>query len=142
MKLPNVNFTQAQRLKSAGFDWWTSDFYYKPIVARPPPEGLSFGEVKIGKIDDPLCLWSGPPMVIEAYAPTVALALKWLRDVKGILSCVDYSEFRDDENSEYDISFDWSCGEIKSETFYATYEEAESALLDAALAEVLKGGAK
>ena len=52
-------------------------------------------------------------------APTVALALKWLRDIEGIKSTVSYSDF----------DGGWFYSDGKSDV-YETYEEAESALLD------------
>lgn len=77
-QLPLVTYEQAEKLKAAGFDWreGCTSFWYD-----------FFGTATLKRIDafrnynHEMC-W---------LAPTVALALKWLRDVKGIVGWVVFS---------------------------------------------------
>jgi hypothetical protein len=63
-------------------------------------------------------------------APTVALALKWFRDAKGLVSgiCPDEWEFR----NYYPVIAKTADGQIGLIS-YSNYEAAESALLDVLL---------
>ena len=72
-ELQKVNFEQAQRLKTAGFDW-INDRYY---VNR---------EDRVFKLDYELHPTNNPNSIDGAFsAPTVALALKWFRDTKNYI---------------------------------------------------------
>jgi hypothetical protein len=68
---------------------------------------------------------------ITITAPTVALALKWLRDEKGLFGCVDFAiaNFRKGYYYNY-FSFSDKNITAKTEELFGKYEEAESALLD------------
>ena len=117
--LQTVTFEQAQRLKAARFDV-KCELYYD--------DDGKFVERN-----------STCNAFVFYLAPTVALALKWCRDVKGVwfdirLCMVDgtyrgiiYKPWRD---------------MVLSATEWGEYDDAESALLDAVLAEISEGGAK
>lgn len=133
-QLQLVTFEQAKRLKELEFDWEVLDFYY---METDPDDRC--GEISTHPVQENLNKWEG-----QCSAPTVALALKWFRDVKKsiyliepYIGCgisddddlyVDYSsDCRIDINDEKDIV-------VKNEEnpfgFFDYYEAAESALLD------------
>lgn len=62
-----VNFELAKKLQEKGFDWQTFDWYDH------------LGNFNKGFIPRTL---RGCPMHREYYAPTIGLAMKWLREVK------------------------------------------------------------
>jgi len=102
-QLQIVNFEQAEKLKSKEIGFdWETPYFNKK------------GEL------------SG------LYLPTVALALKWFRDVKGMHGYIKYWS-----------GFGWAyygssyVDKVKP-TLYLTYDEAESALLDALIEHCLK----
>jgi hypothetical protein len=69
-----VTFEQAKRLKAAGFDWFAPAWYHPNGEDLFPGTHLNHSQT-------------------EAFsAPTVALALKWMRDVKGMLYEIKISE--------------------------------------------------
>ena len=118
-KLQIVNYNQAQRLKAAGFDWDTVSHFYTELHSD------------IVEIN---------PFTIQKYqhheiffAPSVALALKWMRDVKGLFGYVIFNRETFSKGywwyyfsfSDKTISKGCEISFIKS-----TYEAAESALLD------------
>ena len=116
-ELQVVNFGQAQRLRAAGFNWWT-DFYWSDTNS---PE-LCHAVVALGECE-------------FIPAPSTALALKWVRDVKNMIGFVD----RNAAGYYWNISKNDN-GTSISDSFcddYATYEEAEGALLNELL-NVLK----
>ena len=125
-QLQLVSYEQAQRLKEAGFDWYTDDFYIKGKVYHRPAyinkigKSLADGSPKFTDWNN----WKATEG-IRYSAPTVALALKWFRDVKGIVNCIKRQEF------ERDIQ---DIGQFKdlyiTDYYYDDYELAESALLD------------
>jgi len=114
------SFEQAQRLKKAGFDWDVTDFYVENpndfMLVKPVLTKIKWDELDTTNI--------------YHSAPTVALALKWFRDEKGIRGFVlqtnraNYKIFADYDNGvnsgNYNLGYN----------FYNTYEAAESALLD------------
>jgi hypothetical protein len=120
-----VSYEQAKRLAALGFVWET---HYAYVDGRL-------------KTDPPIYAWSQFKGYVDELidAPYTALALKWLRNVEG---------------ARYNITFDhidnsWDCFWIipkldlwKTTGFYDSYEEAESALLDAVLTELEKGDAQ
>jgi hypothetical protein len=103
-ELQIVTFEQSKRLKALGFDWGCRAFYhamggiiFSDCVKNEKQYGITY----------------------KAAAPTVALALKWIRDEKHLnysISCIgDYYKFITDD--------DLGCN-------YSSYEELERALLD------------
>ena len=104
--MQRVTFGQAKRLKAAGFDWRQPEVY--------KPDG------KLEDRDD----WAD--MRHDCYAPTVALALKWTRDMaKGIFGWVGHIPYRKTWH------YYWGIEEVLCD--FDTYEQAESALLDTVL---------
>jgi len=122
-KLKLVGFGQAKRLNALGFDW--------PTIARYDNHGILYdyydGNENWNDEEETDSLFS---------APTVALALKWLRDVKGISSYISATA------SGYWTYYIWSEDEWLRclGNYFSTYEEAETALLDAVIAELGKAG--
>ena len=116
-ELQTVSFDQAQRLKAAGFNWEV-DKHYDPYDHLPHTNIAGDFDVNSRALDGSIS------------APTVALALKWMRDVKGIANAVNPIWSYDDDAVFYqDLYFyriKW-CGTHKD---YVTHEEAENALLD------------
>jgi hypothetical protein len=102
-QLQLVNFEQAKRLKVAGFDFPVNSFYYGDLTYIPIAENHNNNKGD------------------KYSAPTVALALKWLRDEKGMCNVqVSYSHV--------DTYIFFIGDKIKGH--WDTYEAAESALLD------------
>lgn len=114
-QLQLVTFPQAQRLKASGFDWWTSASYSIDSVyhAHAIPSGSEGSYIP---------------------APSVALALKWLRDIRGLLCGIYITFFK----NEYQTTINSSNNTPKFIRIFNDYELAESALLDAALDELEK----
>lgn len=106
-----VTFEQAKRLQAADFDWRTEDAFddgytvtYEGVYPREP-----------------------------IPRPTVALALKWMRDVKGFQCGVYPAEWGrpgDGLTRYFGRWFDLDCDKIDGTIGFGTYEAAESALLD------------
>lgn len=122
-QLPLVTYEQARRLKMAVFDWPCEHYYdaYGEIVRLSERHGNDF---YVGFYCD--CV----------SAPTVTLALKWLRDVKG-----KFGELRTCVCSDpvglllgWDVVvFGMPAGNPRygdPAGSFDTYEAAESALLD------------
>ncbi|MDR2293348.1 MAG: hypothetical protein LBE11_07750 [Prevotellaceae bacterium] len=101
-ELQLVSFEQAKRLKALGFDWecfaWIDGNEW-----RTTDIDLNYG-----------------------VFPTVALALKWIRDVKNQTTIVSYDYY-------CNVYYYLHNGNSATGEYY-TYEAAESALLD----EILK----
>ena len=114
-RLPDVNATQAMRLKAAGFNWPTTTYYER---------GKKWGGPGFENHNSN-CVSS---VASHCSAPTVALALRWARNVMGMRAGVFWSLW------EWVINIDG--GEMPGG--YSTYELAESALLDAVLCELEK----
>ena len=121
-KLQIVSFGQAKRLKEAGFDWVCDAYYFnEKLICNQPT--LDWG----GRSD------------CQCSAPTVALALKWARDVKNMQNGIAYVDkgMRLYYYGKYQNKW---LGFIDKETInYDTYEQAESALLDDVLDEIERG---
>jgi len=124
-QLQLVNDEQAKKLKELGFDWEVETVYWdtpKVLTAAEPAN------------------YNDKPELNVFSAPTVALALKWFRDVKGVFTSI-YNN-----NMVYcDLEFDYVGVILFDEKriftkHYDTYEEAESALLDALIEHCLKEG--
>ena len=125
-QLQIVTFEQAQRLKEAGFDWDVEAYYSYGVLCRAKNVWTyhNFND-NCYSIDE----------VGVMSAPTVALALKWARDVKGMRTGVMWSI--------ESCGFEWN-GQgkfIGLREVYTTYESAESAFLDALLDEIEERGA-
>ena len=113
-QLQLVTFEQAQKLKEAGFYWETDKCYYYNNESNISTE--NFGTCDYNNSKDFRC----------TSALTVALALKWFRDVKKITaSIVRYND---------DGVIKWIGGyneqKLKYTKMFDTYEAAESALLN------------
>jgi hypothetical protein len=111
-QLQLVTFEQAKRLKKAGFNWSTAEFYR--------PDGTA----------DIYVHWNYNDRGYFS-APSVALALKWFRDEKAYrVSVMDTREGKFGYrifikyHTEYDIEYQYSI------TNYDTFDAVESALLD------------
>ena len=120
-QLQICSFEQSQRLKAAGFDWESGTYYLNGSINN----GLILVNYNTGNDDDDYeC----------CTAPTVALALKWMRDVNGSCDYVGHHKF-DVGCRKY---FGWHNGlsvnrsEFRRDeiTRFDTCDDAESALLD------------
>ncbi|MDR1346815.1 MAG: hypothetical protein LBJ63_00055 [Prevotellaceae bacterium] len=114
-QLALVKYEQAKRLKELGFDLETIEFYHED------------GTMDIWTFDNHNAV-SG-----KSSAPTVALALKWIRDVKKIFGVVVFKDYG------FYVGYMWKYfalnnKEVKAEAditeLKGNYEAAESALLD------------
>ena len=120
-KLKIVTFEQARRMKALGFDW-------------PCRESYENGELLS---EDPL-EWNYNAYEGVYSAPTVALALKWFRDVKNVQNGIQYVDtgmklFYYGQHQSNGLGF------FDKETAkFDTHEAAESALLDALLEQAEK----
>ena len=117
-QLQIVRFEQAKRLKELGFDWAVKTSYAIGCD-NLRPEFRSYLHYNRGI----RCNDTGKELI---SAPTVALALKWIRDVKTdcVLSvCINQTSrkyfYIVDEHDDYYVGDDFNA-----------YEAAESALLD------------
>ena len=113
-ELQLVTFEQARRLRAIGFDWFC-EYYYN--------EGDIKNLVKF------YC--RNHSNSFQNSTPTVALALKWFRDVKGIIANIGYDVWLE----PLEINFIGSCYLENGRRYinigkFDTYEDAESALLD------------
>jgi hypothetical protein len=126
-ELQLVSFEQAKKLKELGFDWKLQ------IMYDVPSQALCYST----KLTNPFQIkdWNNTEGRCIS-APTVALALKWFRDVKSIDCGVN---FFDVVNPIYE-----GCYSISRTTKYPKeakshiYEEAESVLLDALILHCLE----
>jgi len=116
-QLQLVTFEQTKRLKELGFNWRVYSCYAKS------------GDIYPYAPDAPYDFNSRPELDVLISAPTVQLALKWLRENEEhhIVGTVEYDEFSDGYSYKIVRIFDIS---KYSDNEYATYEAAESALLD------------
>ena len=131
-ELQLVNSNQAQRLKKLGFDWNTYYCYHSIETYRVftyNDLGI-FGVDKENKNNLPFIDFNN---AIDWYdnvkiysAPTVAFALKWIREVRSITAYVSSVV---PKRWKYYI---WDNDEWKQYlgNYFDTYEDAESALLD------------
>ena len=120
-ELQIVSFEQAQRLKAAGFDWLLKEFYN--------PRGIFETEYTQSKKN-----WNKG---IYISAPTTALALKWMRDVKNVQNGVMYYETIDGRELHY-YGRHQTVPLYRNTKSFDTHEEAESALLDGILNDLDK----
>ena len=122
-ELQRVKFDQAKRLNILGFNWPTDSGYGS--------DGSLLGCASCTSVG--FCGRCLAPLGFIFPAPTVALALKWMRDVKGIY-CGIGSVFQH-------YTFYASCCKNIG-VGYKKYDEAESDLLDAILYKLEKGSAE
>ena len=137
-QLPIVNFAQAVVLKELGFDLECNAWYY----SFEDTSKLENGELVESHLKNHNDCEKDCYGGVKVSAPTVALALKWLRDVKGITHSIGFTWNGIKGKNDWCFVFR---GKM-DENGYDTYESAESALLDAVIAsmdvEFEKGGAK
>ena len=114
-QLPLVSFEQAQRLKKAGFDWGTIDYYDSDKIL------LNDGQVLNWNCE------GNDKDFIYCCAPSVALALKWVRDIVCRNCGVAFSSY----HQKYYITV-YTC----AVPLVDSYDEAESKLLDIVLEEI------
>lgn len=120
-QLQLVTFEQAKKLKEAGFDWPVELAYFN----MPGVKHLHGSLVHAHEACD-------------YPSPTVALALKWMRDVKHIDTCISPHFYEDGRLTRYETFFVADFSAIRNPAFttmdgkngFTTYERAESALLD------------
>lgn len=139
MILPFVTFEQAMLLERVGFDWKVPSYY---ITSNNEARGMLFTKEKADLKS--YKGWRGwkhwqPTQDIRISAPTVSLALMWIRDVKNIRCGVSVNYYDDTIYSyssleEYCIAFEVGDGRVEAIGGFRTYKLAESALLD----EILK----
>jgi len=116
-QLELVNFSQAKRLKELGFEWHVNVYF----VAKNEIDDVDYNT----NFNDPVYEDDG----VIASSPTVALALKWMRDVKGLegyVMRIYNKKFMSVINSPH-YQKDMP---LSDEYLYKTYEDAESVLLD------------
>ena len=114
-----VSLAQAQKLKELGFDYSTIEIFNGSVA------------------DYSLTKKNHNDFEFPTSRPTVSLALKWFRNVRGIENAVE-TRLNDDWTTNYDSMW-WHPKDKDGEYFrvcgieFPTYGEAESALLDALL---------
>jgi len=113
MELQLVSLEQAKKLKELGFDWFVNLNYFR-------------NETMINKsVSD----FNYNKDIDFTSAPPIALALKWFRDVKGVLNSVNISG---QDANHYNIWYEYiTPNSYEQSTPFLYYEECESALLDA-----------
>jgi hypothetical protein len=125
-ELQLVTFEQAKKLKELGFDWPVETGNY--LIDKIPPcynRVYPIDKLKVGDFIGNNILG------ITIPAPSVALALKWVRDEKGISACIiDLESSEKDTPAQYDFRIK---GYYPYPGYYNTCEEAESALLNEVL---------
>ena len=121
-ELQRVTFEQAKLLKEAGFDWETGHHYSNDKDYY----GIMSGWIELSNHNQFRSRFS---------APTVALALKWFRDVKyKNTSCVIFHR----KTCKYKFELYNGTDQVESIAAFNSYEKAESALLDELLTLIEK----
>jgi hypothetical protein len=114
-QLQFVSFEQAKKLKELGFNWKCNAHYFDD------------GDLDLEQNDfdwNSQPYWDGKAYTLILFsAPTVALALKWFRDVKKIKNTIQATE-----NIYYGTYY--KDGSRPCTINFVTYDEAENALLD------------
>ncbi|MCL1856994.1 MAG: hypothetical protein FWF84_05075 [Kiritimatiellaeota bacterium] len=122
-----VALEQAKRLKAAGFGWEADMFFY---VGLPGSGYAPSGHPQNSYRDN------HNYELYKVSAPTVALALKWARDEMGMGGHVYPVK------SVRDGSVRWCVSFVLTDGAFNTYDDAESALLDAVLGEIEQRAAR
>jgi len=122
-QLQLVTYDQAKRLKALGFDWIT-DYYY-----------TCEGKSRHFQFEDNDCYpdnWNDSNEEDSfCSAPTVALALKWCRDVKRVHSNISTRGVTvENECTYYGCIPEAGLSSSLITSLFHYYEQAESALLD------------
>lgn len=133
MKEDFVTYEQAVNLKELEFDLCVNHYYKDNKL------------IQISGYSDNYCNVNANAVFVidECYSsPTLAQAQKWLREVKGIIICIEprfYASRKPLAGYEYHLfnKDDGWYSYIESKTVYDTYEEALSVCIDKAL-EILK----
>ena len=114
-KLPLVTYEQAKCLKEAGFQW-ECDHSYRTLKEK----------TVLNRYECPINWNRWQEKNTFVNAPTVALALKWYRDVKKIKNGINiyFDERSSDELYE---NYFITKSKIDGSAGYVTYEAAESA---------------
>jgi len=109
-QLQLVTYEQAKRLKELGFDWEASFAYHSQSQRLFDKADIKY------------------ELTHFISAPTVALALKWFRDVKGV---DNYVIPHYNPTKQYYGGYEYDNGsKMETTEMYDTHEECESALLD------------
>ena len=113
-----VSFETSKLLKEKGFDWMCNGYYNKDDEDSEPYFGDGEGADN----------WNEQASSVRDFwfsAPTLQMAMKWLREVHKIIITIDYNDDSDcEDNERYGFSVDCtSCKGVDLAT-YATYEEA------------------
>ncbi len=108
-QLQLVTFEQALRLSRLGFDWETEAFYHSDGTAD-------------------IYVFQNHNAEGQISAPTVALALKWMRTEQNIV-CDPFSAMRN-FRLEYRWRYRLNYAQVTSNNTFLDYEQAEFALLD------------
>ena len=131
-----VSLAQAQKLKELGFDWEVTNCYlyknHSDYISNIHTLSNNQYKIKIDWNND--CYKDEYVEGIIFSAPSVSLALKWFRDVKGVPNSIDSEWYDGSIKIAYIIKYFETENETDCESdyeHYSTYEEAESALLDA-----------
>lgn len=126
MELALVTFDQAKKLKDLGFDVGVHNLYHFPAELE---KSNNYTHAK------------GNWNLYREYlsAPTVALALMWLRKEFGLnltIQCNEHSDIPHSGNSFYLAEYDGCL--VNDHVQYNSYEDCESKGLDYALIEAAK----
>lgn len=127
-------YNQAVRLKVIGFDWECYEFWSKDFCTDGAPT-----KIRRTKTEPKVCVMSERNSMLDKMdadlitAPTQSVATRWLREVHKLNIRVNYfSDYRewffDILNLEDDFYYDGGLDE-----YFATYEAALSAGIDAVL---------
>ncbi len=134
-QLPIVTYEQARRLKKAGFDWPVYNSYYFRDEENYNLEGNAYEQdVDRHLPNNPNS--SGYYSTHYFSAPTVALALEYVRDVLDVPCAVEMLFRADTDGVNYQGRYVWAGkGEIRTQAF-GRYRDAASKLLDMILNEL------
>lgn len=128
-QLQLVTFKQAKQLKELGFDWQCTAYYHKGILKNYSFEGINNSSRKQD------CNNEHNISKETAAAPTVSLALKWIRDVKMKPCSIETYFYTHKVNgiitvdTTYRGRYLYYIEAVTTDNFN-TYEEAEKDLLD------------
>jgi hypothetical protein len=122
-RLQFCSFEQAKALKRLGFDWECNDAYWWANYYNKLRFHYQLALKNWNKIND----WFS--------APSIALALKWMREVKIL-----HGYTKETDRFHKFIYYVSGQGEWIIEPIFDTYEQAESALLDELIKLCEEGG--
>lgn len=131
-QLQLVTFEQAKQLKALGFDWPCTAYYHEGVLKDHSFKGI------INRLRTRNHINKYITSKETIAAPTVALALKWIRDVKKILCSIE-TDFHTYIEGDMMVAKTLNRGKyifrsiIMASSSFDTYEEAEKCLLDALL---------